>query len=145
MTRPLAHTLARLDSDRALAQLIRFAMVGGASNILYVVVFLLMRPEGSLVANAVGAVSSTVLANELHRRLTFHAADRVGWFTAQWEAGGLALVGLAATSAAIAALGLLLPAASDVVAAAVVVTVTAIVGGLRFIALRGLVFRGPVF
>nr|WP_229745988.1 GtrA family protein [Rhodococcus trifolii] len=145
MTRPIAHTLSRLDSDRALAQLVRFAMVGGASNIVYVVVFLLMRPEGALVANAVGAASSTVLANELHRRLTFHAADRVGWFTAQWEAGGLALVGLVATTAAIAALGVVLPSASDFVAAAVVVTVTAIVGGLRFIALRGLVFRGPVF
>lgn len=129
-----------LSGDRAFVQLIRFALVGGISNILYFAAFLALHGDGVLVANAVGAVLSTILANELHRRLTFHAADRVNWFTAQWEGGGLALVGLLASSAAISALGVLFPGATGVVQAGLVIGVSALVGGLRFVALRGWVF-----
>lgn len=132
--------ITALRSDRAFPQLIRFAAIGGLSNILYVAVFLSLRPEGTLVANAAGAIASTILANELHRRLTFHAADRVGWFTAQWEAGALALIGLGATTAALTAVDVALPDASALLSAAIVVAVTAMVGGLRFLALRGFVF-----
>ncbi|OYD66636.1 GtrA family protein [Rhodococcus sp. OK302] len=129
-----------LTGDRAFVQLIRFALVGGISNILYFGAFLALHGDGVLLANAVGAVLSTILANELHRRLTFHAADRVHWFTAQWEGGGLALIGLAASSAAISALGFLLPGVSGVLQAGFVIGVSALVGGLRFVALRGWVF-----
>ncbi|WP_424809731.1 GtrA family protein [Rhodococcus sp. 27YEA15] len=132
--------LRRLGSDGAFAQLVRFALVGGASNILYFAAFLALRGDGALIANAVGAVLSTILANELHRRLTFHAADRVNWFTAQWEGGGLALVGLAASSAAISVLGMIFPGADGLVQATLVILVSGVVGGLRFVALRGLVF-----
>lgn len=132
--------LVALRSDGAFPQLVRFALVGGLSNVLYVAVFVAMHSEGSIVANAVGAVASTVLANELHRRLTFHAADRVGWFTAQWEGGGLALIGLGASTAALTALDVALPTAGAALSALILVGVTAIVGGLRFLALRGLVF-----
>ncbi|RZL21198.1 MAG: GtrA family protein [Rhodococcus sp. (in: high G+C Gram-positive bacteria)] len=132
--------LRALSGDGAFIQLIRFALVGGISNILYFAAFLALHGDGVLVANAVGAVLSTILANELHRRLTFHAADRVHWFTAQWEGGGLALVGLLASSAAISALGFLFPGATGVVQAGLVIGVSALVGGLRFVALRGWVF-----
>ena len=135
-----ATRLRALAGDGAFAQLVRFALVGGASNILYFAAFLALRGDGALVANAVGAVLSTILANELHRRLTFHAADRVNWFTAQWEGGGLALVGLIASSAAISALGFLLPGADGLLQAGLVIAVSGIVGGLRFVALRGWVF-----
>ena len=47
---------------------------------------------GSITANLIGTVFSTALGSEMHRRLTFHAAEQVGWFPAQWEGGGLALV-----------------------------------------------------
>lgn len=129
-----------LRSDRALAQLTRFAAVGGSSSVLYVAVFFVLHSNNPIVANAVGAAASTVLANELHRRLTFHAADRVGWFTAQWEGGGLALIGLGATTATITGLDVALPDAGAALSAAILVGVTAIVGGLRFLALRGWVF-----
>ncbi|WP_442971164.1 MULTISPECIES: GtrA family protein [unclassified Rhodococcus (in: high G+C Gram-positive bacteria)] len=132
--------LSVVRGDGAWPQLLRFAMVGGLSNILYVAVFVAMHSEGSIVANAVGAVASTILANELHRRLTFHAADRVGWFTAQWEGGGLALIGLGASTAALTALDVALPQAGAALSALILVAVTALVGGLRFLALRGLVF-----
>ncbi|MDI9917187.1 GtrA family protein [Rhodococcus sp. IEGM 1379] len=135
-----ARLIGLLTGDRAFVQLIRFALVGGISNILYFGVFLAVHSDGVLVANAIGAVLSTILANELHRRLTFHAADRVHWFTAQWEGGGLALIGLIASSAAISALGVLFPGSSGVLQAALVIGVSALVGGLRFVALRGWVF-----
>ncbi len=74
------------------------------------------------------------------RVLTFHAAGRVGWFTAQWEGGGLALVGLGITTAALASLGVWAPGLGDTAQAAAVLAITAAVGGMRFLALRGLVF-----
>ncbi|MEV6323544.1 GtrA family protein [Nocardia sp. NPDC051787] len=129
-----------LRSDRAFAQLIRFALAGGSSNVAYVLLFFAMHGVGPLIANVAGSVVSTMIANELHRQLTFHAAGRVGWFTAQWEGGGLALVGLGITTAALAALGVWAPGLGDTAQAAAILAITAAVGGLRFLALRGLVF-----
>lgn len=131
---------AYLRGDRAPAQLVRFAMVGMASNVVYVALFLALLGSGSLPANMVGSVASTVVANELHRRLTFRAADRVGWFTAQWEGGGLAAAGLLITSAGLAALEVASPGLGGVAQAAAVLAITAAVGTLRFLALRGWVF-----
>lgn len=133
--------LRYLRGDRAFPQLIRFALVGGLSNISYVLLFLTLAGVGTLAANVAGSVVSTVLANELHRRLTFHAAERVGWFTAQWEGGGLALLGLGISTAALASLEILSPTLNEPAQAGAVLAISAGVGGLRFLALRGLVFR----
>ncbi|MGW0004998.1 GtrA family protein [Nocardia grenadensis] len=144
---PFAHAAWRqrlvqyLRGDHAFPQLIRFALVGGLSNIAYVLLFLSLTGAGTLLANVAGSVVSTVFANELHRRLTFHAAERVGWFTAQWEGGGLALLGLGISTAALAAVGVLAPTLNEPTQAAAVLAISAAVGGLRFLALRGLVFR----
>ena len=77
-----------------------------------------------------------MLANEMHRRLTFHAGERVGWFTAQWEGGGLALVGLAATALALGALDAVSEDAGSVTRIAVVAAMTGAIGLVRFLALR---------
>ncbi|NEW26360.1 GtrA family protein [Nocardia cyriacigeorgica] len=139
-SRRLARVLGYLRGDRAFPQLIRFALVGGCSNIAYVLLFFGMLGIGPLVANVVGSVVSTIIANELHRQLTFHAAGRVGWFTAQWEGGGLALAGLGISTAGLAALDFWAPGLDSTFQAAAVLGITAAVGGLRFLALRGLVF-----
>ncbi|MCU1612651.1 MAG: uncharacterized protein JWO98_191 [Frankiales bacterium] len=91
----------RLRQDDAVAQFGRFVLVGGISSLLYAVVFVCSRGLGDQAANLFGAVLSSVLANELHRRLTFHADGRVSWFTAQWEGGAVALVGIVATGVAL--------------------------------------------
>jgi putative flippase GtrA len=127
-------------SDHAFAQLIRFALVGGASNIAYALLFVVMSGVGPLVANIAGSLVSTAIANELHRRLTFRAAGRIGWFTAQWEGGGLALLGVVISTAALAGLRFWAPGLGDLVQASAVLGVTGTVGGLRFLALRGFVF-----
>ncbi|NMN98762.1 GtrA family protein [Antrihabitans stalactiti] len=126
--------------DSAIAQLVRFAGVGGLSNIVYFAAFFALASQGNQIANIVGAALSTALANELHRRMTFHASDRVTWFAAQWEGGALAVIGLAFSATAIAALNFAFPTATDVTVALLVIAVSAAVGGARFLALRGWVF-----
>ncbi|MEV0030647.1 GtrA family protein [Nocardia sp. NPDC050793] len=136
----LARGMRYLRSDHTFAQLIRFALVGGASNIAYVLLFMAMNGIGPLVANIAGSIVSTVIANELHRQLTFHAAGRVGWFTAQWEGGGLALIGLLISTAALAGLDSWAPGLGEIAQAGAVIAIMAAVGGMRFLALRGFVF-----
>ncbi|MBF6329287.1 GtrA family protein [Nocardia transvalensis] len=131
---------AFLRGDHWFPQLIRFALVGGLSNIGYFLLFLACYGGGPQLANLTGSVVSTALANELHRRLTFHASDRVNWLTAQLEGGGLALAGLAITSGALAILDLTAPGLSDIAEAIAVVAITAAVGTLRFLTLRLWVF-----
>jgi putative flippase GtrA len=124
------------DGDAAPAQLARFALTGGLSTSVQVLLFTLLAPIGALTANGVAWAVSTALANELHRRRTFHADAQVGWFAAQWEGGGLALLGLAITSSALAALTVAAPTAAVAVQVLLVLAVNASVGGLRFLALR---------
>lgn len=138
-TERLAH---RLRQDDILAQFTRFLLVGGSTTLVYALLFIPLQGLGYLAAHLIATVASTVLANEMHRRLTFHAEDRVGWFTAQWEASTVAALGLVATSATLGWVNT--TAAEDQVWLQItaVVTVTAIIGLLRFIALRW-IFRGP--
>ena len=84
-----------------------------------------------------------MLANELHRRLTFHAEERVGWLTAQAEAGGVSFVGLVATSSALRWLDTAAGDAHPFWQITLVATVTAVIGLLRFVALRW-IFRPTV-
>src|SRR3954466_7622558 len=114
----------RLRQDDAVAQFARFVLVGGVSSALYALLFVALAGLGDQPANLVGAIGSSTLANEMHRRLTFHAGERVGWFTAQWEGGGLALVGLAATALALGWLDTVSDAPGSAARIAVVAAVT---------------------
>ncbi|WP_349292441.1 GtrA family protein [Nocardia cyriacigeorgica] len=120
------------------AQLLRFALVGGASNISYLLLFLACAGLGPMAANAAGSIVSTMIANELHRRITFRAAGRISWLTAQWQGGGLALIGLLTSTAALAVIEFVAPGLGELTRAGLVLAVMAAVGGLRFLALRGL-------
>ncbi len=131
----------RLRQDDILAQFARFLLVGGSTTVVYALLFIPFVGVGYLGAHLGATAVSTVLANEMHRRLTFHAEDRVGWFIAQWEAGGVTVVGLVATSVTLGWLDTT-PAGDDVtLQVTAVVTVTAIIGVLRFVALRWLFHR----
>jgi putative flippase GtrA len=130
----------RLQQDDAGAQLARFAVAGGISSVLYALVFIGLEGLGSQPANLAGAITSTMLANELHRRLTFHAGGEVSWFTAQWEGGGLAGVGLVATSLALAAVHGLVGDVGTSTQLLLITAVTGAIGLVRFVALRSWVF-----
>jgi putative flippase GtrA len=133
-------TRKRLHSGSTAAQFTRFVAVGVASSLVYFGVFLPLREFGTQPANVVAMVVSSALANELHRRVTFQAGGRIGWLTAQWEGGGLAVAGLVATSLALAVL-------DGVVGSAwwaqllLIAAVTGLIGLVRFVALRLWVFH----
>ena len=120
-------------------------LVGGTSTALYALLFLSLQGVGFsyFSAHVVATVASSVLANDLHRRLTFHAGERVSWLTAQVEAGSVSLVGLVATSAALGWLDAATGSAHPVLQIALVAAVTALIGLMRFVALRW-IFRPAV-
>jgi putative flippase GtrA len=126
----------RLRRDDVVAQFARFVLVGGASTAAYAVLFVSLDRFGYLSANVASTVVSSVLANELHRRLTFHADERVGFWTAQVEAGSVSLFGLLATSAALAWLHSAADSAPVALQIALVAAVTGAIGLIRFAALR---------
>ena len=129
-----------LRGDDTLGQFSRYVLVGALSTLVYGGVFLALEGAGDQVANLAGAIASTALANELHRRLTFRAGTRVSWFTAQWEGGGLAVIGLVATSLALAAFHAVVGDVSALLRIALVTAVTGAIGSIRFVALRAWVF-----
>jgi putative flippase GtrA len=127
----------RVRRDDGTGQFARFVLVGGLSSAVYALLFaVLTDPVGSVAANVLGSVASSVLANELHRRLTFHAGERIDWLTAQWEGGALAAAGIVATSAALAWLTSVVGSPGVVVQLLLVGAVTGAIGMLRFVALR---------
>ena len=133
----VAGRLRRLTAgDGTTAQLARFTAAGILATTVQVLLFAVLAPSGALLANVVSWGVSTALANELHRRRTFRARERVGAVAAQLEGGSLALVTLLATSAALTALAAAVPAATVGTETLLVLGVTAAVGLLRFAALR---------
>jgi putative flippase GtrA len=135
--------LDRLRSDEAPAQFARFVVVGGLSNAVYALLFLALAGWGDQPAMVAGSVTSSVLANELHRRLTFHAGERVSWHAAQAEGGALVVVGMVLTGLALYSWDAVAGPSGALTDLAVIATVTAVVGLVRFAALRWL-FRPPV-
>jgi putative flippase GtrA len=134
-----ARVVTWVRQEDTVAQFARFVLVGGSTTVVYATLFLsLSRLVGLsyLPAHVAATVVSTVLANEMHRRLTFRAEERVSWLAAQWEAGGVSVVGLVATSSALEWLDSVTGTAHPAVQVAVVATVTAVIGALRFVALR---------
>ena len=138
-TERLGELSARVRKDDGLAQFIRFAFVGGVTTAVYAAMFVTLSRllgVGYLSAHLISTVATTVLANEMHRRLTFRAEERVDFFTAQWEAGAVAAIGLLSTSAALTWLDSTAGSVPAILQIALVVAVTTTIGIIRFIALR---------
>jgi putative flippase GtrA len=127
-----------LGRDDVLSQFARFVLVGGLASGFYALLFWPLEQFGSQPANVVAVVFSSILANDLHRRLTFHAERRLSWLMAQWEGGGLSLIGLVATTLALGWLESVSADAGLLVQLALVGAVFATIGCLRFVALRWL-------
>ncbi|GAB3199657.1 hypothetical protein GCM10027261_29950 [Geodermatophilus arenarius] len=140
---PAPTLLDRLRSDRVPAQFVRFVLVGGSANVVYACLFLALSGLGDQLANLVAVVASTAVANELHRRLTFRAGDRVGWATAQWAGGGIAVAGLATSSLTLAALDAWTVSAGPLASALAVIAVSGVVGLARFVGLRWVLVVRP--
>lgn len=142
---PLAEVrreLGRPSTGGLTGQLIRFAGVGVASTLAYVAIFAVLRSglpaqSANLLALLITAVGNTAA----NRRFTFGVSGRgrIGRHHLQ----GLAVfaLGLALTSGSLAALGGIAPAAGRAVELAVLVLANLAATVLRFLLLRGWVFR----
>jgi putative flippase GtrA len=124
------------------AQVLRFVVIGVASTIAYVALYLALRTGiGSQAANASALLLTAVGNTAANRRFTFavRGPERVLTHQAQ----GLAVFGLAlgVTAGSLALLHALAPSASRAVEVAVLVVANLGATVLRFVLLRGWVFR----
>jgi putative flippase GtrA len=121
----------------------RFALVGVASTLLYLLLFVALRGTvAPLVANAAALALSAVFNTAANRRFTFGRRGRDELLTHHVQ--GLAVFGLCLglTTAALAGLDALAPDASRAVEVAVLVAANAAATLLRYVLLRLWVF-GP--
>jgi glycosyltransferase involved in cell wall biosynthesis len=135
----LATALADLRGIVRLGQLVRFAVVGIASTVAYLVLFLALRtglaPQpANLVALLLTALGNTAV----NRRFTFGVTGRAGYHRHQVQGLVAFGAGLALTSGVLA---LLPPVTGRAVEPAVLVLANLAATLLRFLLLRGWVFR----
>jgi putative flippase GtrA len=128
---------------RLASQLARFVVVGVASTVAYVLLYLLLR--GVLAAQAANALSLliTAVANTAaNRRLTFGIRGRA--HAARHQLRGLIAfgIGLAVTSGALVALHALTARPSRAAEVAVLVAANLVATVIRFALFRSWVFRG---
>jgi putative flippase GtrA len=138
---PRATGLAGVPANLA-RQLVRFAAVGAASTLAYVAVYALLR--GGLDAQPANlvALALTALANTAaNRRLTFGVRGGAG--AVRHHAQGLLVfaLGLALTSGSLAVLGAVAQRPPRAVELAVLTAANLAATLLRFLLLRGWVFR----
>lgn len=130
---------AARNGDGPVAAFTRFVVFGGGTGLAASGVLLLLSRHMSLaLANAIVSVVSTVVANELHSRLTFRSGER-GW-RMHAKSTGTVVVGYVFTTAAMTILHVLVAAPSVMTEQAVYLTASALAGVGRFAVLRVYVF-----
>lgn len=138
--------IARLGRAQAgiVTQLTRFATIGVASTVAYLLLYLLLRGALSAQwANALALVTTAVLNTAANRRLTFGVSGPAGRL--RHQAQGLVVfgVGLALTSGSLALLQGLAPDASRRLEVSVLVAATVAATVVRFVLFRSWMFRRP--
>ncbi len=123
-------------------QVARFAAIGVASTLAYLLLFALLRTAlDAQVANLL-ALSVTAVANTAaNRRLTFGIRGFDGAVRHQFQGFGVFLLGLAITSGALLLLDHVEPTPSLPVEIVVLVLANLLATVVRFVLLRGWVFR----
>ncbi len=123
-----------------LRQAVRFLVVGSAGTSAYLAVYLLLGTvAGAQLANAAAVVATTAASTEANRRWTFTSS--AGALRAQVQSTVVIVVNTALTASALDALHTAVPAPSQPLELAVLLTAGAVGGVLRFTALRTWVFR----
>ena len=123
-------------------QLVRFAAIGVASTLAYVVLYVLLREAiSAYAANLVALVVTAVGNTAANRRLTFGVRGSAG--VAVDHVQGLVVfgLGLALTTGALAALDAWMPDAGRVVELLVLIGANALATLLRFVAYKWWIFR----
>jgi putative flippase GtrA len=123
-------------------QLVRFAGVGIASTVAYLLLFLALRGSlGAQPANLAALLLTAIANTAVNRRFTFGVSGRAG--VARHQAQGLVVfaAGLALTSGGLALLHTLSAAPDRGIELVVLVLANLVATLLRFLLLRGWVFR----
>jgi putative flippase GtrA len=124
-------------------QVARFAAIGVASTLAYLLIYALLRGSmGAFGANLVGLVITAVANTALNRRVTFGVKGREGAAAHQLQGLVVFGLGLALTSGALLALHAWWPGAHQLVEMVVLVAANALSTVLRFVAFRAWIFRG---
>jgi putative flippase GtrA len=125
-------------------QLLRFALVGVASTLAYLLLYLLLREATSAQwANALALVATAVLNTAANRRLTFGVTGRAGRL--RHQAQGLVVfgIGLALTSGSLWLMQTLAPQAGRLLEVGVLVAANVGATLVRFLLFRSWMFRRP--
>lgn len=144
---PLRQRVRTLRSSRGAraglgGQLARFALVGVASTVAYLVLYLLLRlGMGAQAANAVALLVTAVANTAANRRMTFRVRGRAGWLRHQAEGLVVFGLGLALTAGALWVLHAADPEPGRRLEVAVLVAANAAATLTRFVLLRSWVFR----
>jgi len=126
------------------SQLVRFAVIGVASTVAYLLLYLLLGGALSAQwANALALVTTAVLNTAANRRLTFGVSGRAG--RRRHQAQGLVVfgIGLALTSGSLALLQGLAPNAGRLFEVTVLVAANVAATLVRFLLFRSWMFRRP--
>ena len=127
---------------RLTGQLARFVMVGAASTVVYVLLYLFLRDFlAAQAANAISLLLTAVANTAVNRRLTFGIRGRT--HAARHQVRGLIAfgIGLLLTSGALGALHLIWPRPSRVAEVAVLIVANLAATVVRFGLYRSWVFR----
>jgi putative flippase GtrA len=123
-------------------QLAPFAVIGTICTILYVIGFNVLRePLGVVAANAVALTATMLLNTAANRRFTFGQRGRDQRFRQFVEAGAVWLVGLLASTAALAFVRALVGSPSALLDTLAVLTAGVFATVVRFLGLRSWVFH----
>jgi putative flippase GtrA len=123
-------------------QLVRFAIVGVASTLAYLALYLLLRGGlGAQAANLIALLATTVANTAANRRLTFGVLGPASAARHQLQGLVVFALGLALTSGSLALLHALIAAPRQSVEVAVLVAANLAATVLRFVLFRAWVFR----
>jgi putative flippase GtrA len=143
LTGPLADPVPGVPAG-LVAQLVRFAIIGVASTLAYLLLFLGLRTGlGAQPANLVALLVTAIANTAANRRLTFGIRGGPGAGRAQLQGLVVFGLGLALTSGTLAALHALTPTPARSTEVVLLVAANALATLLRFVLLRGWVFRTP--
>lgn len=122
-------------------QVVRFAGIGVASTLAYLVIFALLRGfTGAQAANLMALLITAVGNTAANRRLTFGISGRANAGRHQMQGLVVFGLGLILTSGSLALLGAMAPTAGRLVEIVVLVLANLAATILRFLLLRGWVF-----
>ena len=123
-------------------QVLLFGVIGGASAIAYLGLYLALRhPIGAQLANIIALVSTQLANTAVNRRLTFGIRGRRGFL--RHQAGGLAAFGfgLALSSGSLWVLHHARPQSGRVAEVVVLIAAQAVATAVRFLTLRAMMHR----